>query len=87
MPKGPVTVGYGPCSSIHLYHMKSCRIISSGYTVFLPRIVPVTPSGKLLGDVLQALPPGLSLGIEVTDGIFCKQKSVGKPQKYSWREN
>lgn len=60
---------------------------SSGYGVFLPRTVAVTPSGKLVGDLLQDLPPGSSLGTDVTDGIFYKQKSVGKPQKYSWRKN
>lgn len=35
---------------------------SSGYSVVLPRIVPVTPAGKLDGDLLQDLPPGPSLG-------------------------
>lgn len=46
-----------------------------------------TPSGKLGGDLLQDPPSGASLGRKGTDGISCKQKSIGKPQKCGWKKN
>lgn len=46
-----------------------------------------SPSGKLVGDLLQDLPPGSCLGRKVTDGVSYKQKSIGKPRKCSWRKN